>query len=125
MLSQDRLGRITYVNSLAEEILGHSKAELTGRSLAEALPWLANTAYEDHHRAALFSDDPVYFLARRTPTQWLSVAMFPGRDGVTITFSPSGRPGRTPNPTPRRAGSSAHRPTAQPSCTGPSPSPSR
>ncbi|MFB8028326.1 MULTISPECIES: SpoIIE family protein phosphatase [unclassified Streptomyces] len=96
LLSQDRLGRITYVNGRAEEILGHSRAELTGRSLVEALPWLADTAYEDHHRAALFSEDPVYFLARRAPTQWLSVAMFPGRDGVTITLSPSGRPGRTP-----------------------------
>ncbi|MFC8226145.1 SpoIIE family protein phosphatase [Streptomyces sp. NPDC057287] len=96
LLSHDRLGRITYVNRAAEEILGHSRAELTGRPLGEALPWLANTAYEDHLRAALFSDDPVYFLARRTPGQWLSVAMFPGRDGVSITLSPSGRPGRTP-----------------------------
>ncbi|MFJ8884793.1 SpoIIE family protein phosphatase [Streptomyces sp. NPDC102402] len=98
LLSHDRLGRITYVNRGAEEILGHSRAELTGRPLGEALPWLANPSYEDHHRAALFSDDPVHFLARRTPTQWLSVAMFPGHDGVTIALTPSGRPGRTPEP---------------------------
>ncbi|MEU9059514.1 SpoIIE family protein phosphatase [Streptomyces sp. NPDC048430] len=96
MLTYDRLGRITYVNRPAEQLLGHARAELTGRPLGEALPWLANPAYEDQRRAALFSDDPVYFLARRTPEDWLSVAMFPGRDGVTVTFSPSGRPGRTP-----------------------------
>ncbi|MFC4981045.1 SpoIIE family protein phosphatase [Streptomyces atroolivaceus] len=94
-LSHDRLGRITYVNGAAEDILGHTRAELTGRPLGEALPWLANPAYEDHRRASLFSDGPVHFLARRTPTQWLSVAMFPGRDGVTITFSPSRRPGHS------------------------------
>ncbi|MFE9724876.1 SpoIIE family protein phosphatase [Streptomyces sp. NPDC005794] len=97
LLSHDRLGRITYVNHAAEKILGHTRAELSSRVLGEALPWLANPAYEDHHRAALFSDDPVHFLARRTPAQWLSVAMFPGRDGVTIAFSPSGRPARAPD----------------------------
>lgn len=96
VLSHDRLGRITYANREAEELLGLSGAELTGRLLGEALPWLADPAYEDHHRAALFSDDPVYFLARRTSAQWLSVAMFPGRDGVTISLSPAGRPGRAP-----------------------------
>ncbi|MEV3931236.1 SpoIIE family protein phosphatase [Streptomyces sp. NPDC049944] len=97
LLSHDRLGRITYANREAEELLGHRGAELTGRLLGEALPWLADPAYEDHRRAALFSDDPVYFLARHTPTQWLSVAMFPGRDGVTISLSPASRPGRTPD----------------------------
>ncbi|MFD6281881.1 SpoIIE family protein phosphatase [Streptomyces sp. NPDC060209] len=96
MLCHDRLGRITYVNGPAEEILGHARAELIGRDLWAVLPWLANPAYEDHHRAAFFSDDPVHFLARRTPTNWLSVAMFPGREGVTVTFSPSGRPGHAP-----------------------------
>lgn len=98
VLSHDRLGRITYVNHLAEAVLGHSRAELVGRILWEALPWLADPAYEDHHRAALFSDDPVYFLARRSPTDWLNVAMFPGRDGITMTVSAAGRPDRTPEP---------------------------
>ncbi|WP_405392774.1 SpoIIE family protein phosphatase [Streptomyces sp. NBC_01102] len=96
MLSHDRLGRITYVNRLAEEVLGRSRAELIGRILWEALPWLADPAYEDHHRAALFSDDPVYFLARRSATEWLNVAMFPGRDGVTMTLSDARRPDYTP-----------------------------
>lgn len=96
VLSHDRLGRITYVNRLAEEVLGRSRAELIGRILWEALPWLADPAYEDHHRAALFSDDPVYFLARRSATEWLNVAMFPGRDAVTMTVSDAGRPDYTP-----------------------------
>lgn len=99
ILSFDRTGRITYANRRAEEIVGRTREELTGRILWDALPFFANPAYEDHHRAVLFSDDPVYFLARHTPTQWLSVAMFPGRDGVTVTLSPSGRPGHAPEPT--------------------------
>lgn len=104
MLCHDRLGRITYVNAPAEQLLGRERAELVGRDLFAALPWLADPSYEDHHRAALFSDDPVHFLARRTPRQWLSVAMFPDHDGVTVTFGPSGSPGRAPEPAtgPRR-----------------------
>lgn len=87
----DRTGRVTYVNRPAEELLGLTRAELSGRTLAEALPWLAKPAYGDQIRAALFSDDPVYFLARHRASEWLSVAMFPGHDGITVTVSPSGR----------------------------------
>ncbi|MER5898100.1 SpoIIE family protein phosphatase [Streptomyces sp. NPDC001876] len=97
VLSHDRLGRITYVNRHGEEILGHRRAELVGRSLWDALPWLAHPAYEDHHRAALFSDAPVHFRARRTPTEWLSVAMYPGRDGVTVTITPAPQPDYAPH----------------------------
>ncbi|MFH9467757.1 SpoIIE family protein phosphatase [Streptomyces clavifer] len=97
-LSHDRLGRITYVNRLAEEVLGHSRAEMVGRILWEVLPWLANPAYEDHHRAALFSADPVYFLARRSATEWLNVAMYPGPDEITVTVGAAGRPDRPPAP---------------------------
>ncbi|GAA2981946.1 MULTISPECIES: SpoIIE family protein phosphatase [Streptomyces] len=91
MFSLDRTGRVTYLNRPAEELLGLTRAELVGRTLAESLPWLANPAYEDHLRASLFSGDPVYFLARRGPAEWLSVAMFPGGEGVTVTLSSSGR----------------------------------
>ncbi|MFF5897827.1 SpoIIE family protein phosphatase [Streptomyces argenteolus] len=104
ILSFDRACRITYANPRAEGILGHSRAELAGRILWEAVPWFANPAYEDHLRAALFSDDPVYFLARNTPTNWLSVALFPGRDGVTVTLNPSGRPGDAPETATAAAG---------------------
>ncbi|MER7312545.1 SpoIIE family protein phosphatase [Streptomyces halstedii] len=91
IFSLDRTGRVTHVNRPAEELFGVTRADLVGRTLAEALPWLADPAYEDHLRAALFSADPVYFLARRTPTELLSVALYPGRDGITVTASTTGR----------------------------------
>ncbi|HET6856240.1 MAG TPA: SpoIIE family protein phosphatase [Streptomyces sp.] len=96
IFSLDRLGRITYVNHLAEDLLGRPRTDLVGRVLWEVLPWFGHPAYEDHHRAALLSDAPVHFLARRTPKDWLSVSMYPGHDGVTITLSATDRPAYAP-----------------------------
>ncbi|MFE9856455.1 SpoIIE family protein phosphatase [Streptomyces sp. NPDC005780] len=92
IFSLDRFARITYINHLAEEILGHHRSELVGRVLWEALPWFANPAYEDHYRAAMLSDTPVHFLARRTPPPWLSVSLYPGHDGVTAVLTPTEQP---------------------------------
>lgn len=92
IFSLDRFARITYVNHLAEEILGHPRSELVGRVLWEALPWFANPAYEDHYRAAMLSDAPVHFLARRTPPPWLSVSLYPGHDGLTAVLTPTEQP---------------------------------
>ncbi|WSV65992.1 SpoIIE family protein phosphatase [Streptomyces sp. NBC_01013] len=92
IFSLDRFARITYINRLAEEILGHPRSELVGRVLWEALPWFANPAYEDHYRAAMLSDAPVHFLARRTPPPWLSVSLYPGHDGLTAVLTPTEQP---------------------------------
>ncbi|MFG3142542.1 SpoIIE family protein phosphatase [Streptomyces sp. NPDC048211] len=97
IFSLDRFARITYINHLAEEILGRPRSELVGRVLWEALPWFANPAYEDHYRAAMLSDAPVHFLARRAvPPPWLSVSMYPGHDGLTVVLSPTEQPDYTP-----------------------------
>ncbi|MEU9205424.1 SpoIIE family protein phosphatase [Streptomyces sp. NPDC048332] len=92
IFSLDRFARITYINRLAEEILDHPRSELVGRVLWEALPWFANPAYEDHYRAAMLSDAPVHFLARRTPPPWLSVSLYPGHDGLTAVLTPTEQP---------------------------------
>ncbi|MFI6863082.1 SpoIIE family protein phosphatase [Streptomyces sp. NPDC050421] len=92
IFSLDRFARITYINGLAEEILGHPRSELVGRVLWEAVPWFANPAYEDHYRAAMLSDAPVHFLARRTPPPWLSVSLYPGHDGLTVVLDPAEQP---------------------------------
>lgn len=96
VLSLDRLGRITYVNPLAEDLLGRVRADLVGQVLWEVLPWFGHPAYEDHHRAALLSDEPVHFLALRTPTDWLSVSLYPGHDGVTATLTATEKPAYAP-----------------------------
>lgn len=64
----DRLGLFSYVNPRAALLLGHPPAELLGRSLWHAVPWLEQPAYEDHLRGALLSRDPVHFQVRRPPT---------------------------------------------------------
>nr|WP_307797630.1 SpoIIE family protein phosphatase [Streptomyces laculatispora] len=100
IFSLDRFGRITYLNDLAEQFLGHARSELVGRVLWEVLPWSANPAYEDHYRAAMISDDPVHFLARRTPPPWLAVSLYPGHEGLTAVLTPTEEPSCTPGPVP-------------------------
>ncbi|MCQ1581615.1 SpoIIE family protein phosphatase [Streptomyces parvus] len=96
ILSLDRLGRITYANGLAEELLGHSRTELVGHPVWQALPWFGHEAYEDHYRAALIADEPVHFLARRPPSLWLSVSLYPGHDGVSVVLQATDQPAYAP-----------------------------
>ncbi|MEI7031192.1 SpoIIE family protein phosphatase [Streptomyces pratensis] len=96
IVSLDRLGRVTYANRLAGELLGRPCEELVGQVVWEALPWFGDPAHEDHHRAALIADEPVHFLARRPPACWLSVSLFPGREGVSIVLQASDRPAYAP-----------------------------
>ncbi len=60
------------------------------------LPWFGHPAYEDHCRAALISDEPVHFLARRDPSVWLSVSLYPGHDGLSAVFQATEQPAYAP-----------------------------
>lgn len=103
VFSIDRIGLITYANPRAGELLGRPRAELLGRLLWDAVPWMDHPAYEDHLRSALFSPDPVHFRARSplghgtatTPGHltgtWLSFSVYPGPHGVTCKITPLGR----------------------------------
>ncbi|MER5930873.1 SpoIIE family protein phosphatase [Streptomyces sp. NPDC002054] len=97
VLSLDRTGRVTYANDGVPDLLGHSRAELAGRVLWEALPWLGHTAYEDYFRAVMMGSDPVQFMARRSPNEWISVFLHPGPGGVTVTLNTEEHPAYTPN----------------------------
>ncbi|CAM5300766.1 SpoIIE family protein phosphatase [Streptomyces canus] len=57
----DRLGLVVYANPRAAQLLGRPLAELVGRDLWEAVPWLRRPDFEDHLRAALLTPDPVHF----------------------------------------------------------------
>ncbi|MFG2728249.1 SpoIIE family protein phosphatase [Streptomyces canus] len=57
----DRLGLVVYANPRAAQLLGRPRAELVGRDLWEAVPWLGRPDFEDHLRAALLTPDPVHF----------------------------------------------------------------
>ncbi|MFJ4902172.1 SpoIIE family protein phosphatase [Streptomyces sp. NPDC088727] len=96
IFSLDRFGRITYLNDLAEQLLGHARSELVGRVLWEVLPWFANPAYEDHYRSAMISDEPVHFLARRNPPPWLAISLYPGHEGLTAVLTPTEEPSYAP-----------------------------
>lgn len=104
LLSVDRQGRIGFVNAAAEKLLGAGAGHLVGQIVWEALPWLGHPAYEDHFRSVFLSTAPVHFPARRgrhAPGDWLSVDLYPGPDGVTVTISAAGKPGYAPASTVR------------------------
>ncbi|WP_223837514.1 SpoIIE family protein phosphatase [Streptomyces venezuelae] len=97
VLSIDRTGRVTYANDSVVDLLGRGRDELAGQVLWEALPWLGHTAYEDYFRAVMMGSDPVQFLARRSPNEWVSVFLHPGPGGVTVTLTAEEHPAYTPN----------------------------
>ncbi|MGW5402283.1 SpoIIE family protein phosphatase [Streptomyces sp. NPDC003952] len=104
VLAVDRQGVIGFANSralsAATTLLGSDGAELSGRLLWEALPWLGHPAYEDHFRAVFLAPAPVHFQAARRGPQpsphWLSVGLHPGIDGVTVTIAEDGAPTYAP-----------------------------
>ncbi|MFF2575052.1 SpoIIE family protein phosphatase [Streptomyces goshikiensis] len=100
VLSLDRQGRIRYVSAPARELLGPDGEGLHGRLVWEALPWLGHPAYEDHFRAVFLAHAPVLFPARRgrLPSgEWLSIGLYPGRDGVTVTIASTDPPAYAPS----------------------------
>ncbi|WP_078910595.1 SpoIIE family protein phosphatase [Streptomyces sp. NRRL S-87] len=114
-LGLDRLGRITYVNEAAVALLGRSRPTLVGRVLWEALPWFGQAAYEDFFRAALIAEDPVQFLARSTPDEWVAVSLHPVPGGVTVMLAATERSAYAPSSVVRPVsglGSPADRATA-------------
>ncbi|MCX5149287.1 SpoIIE family protein phosphatase [Streptomyces sp. NBC_00320] len=101
VLSVDRQGRIRYVNHSAARLLGMDPAELRGRVVWEAVPWLGQPAYEDHFRGVFMSGEPVRFPARRgrqPDGDWVTVDLYPGPDGVTVTIGAADPPVYAPGP---------------------------
>ncbi|MFI1151363.1 SpoIIE family protein phosphatase [Streptomyces sp. NPDC020817] len=101
VLSVDREGRIRYVNHSAAGLLGLGAPELRGRLLWEAVPWLGQPAYEDHFRGVFMSGEPVRFparLGRQQDSGWVTVDLYPGVDGVTVTIDAAEPPGYAPEP---------------------------
>ncbi|WFB10736.1 SpoIIE family protein phosphatase [Streptomyces sp. LX-29] len=92
VVALDPDGRITYVNHGLERLLGIDAADVLGLRLWDVLPWLADPGYENRHRAAMVSQQPTSFLARRPPDQWLTFVLHPAADGVTARVAPADRP---------------------------------
>ena len=76
-------GRLAYANHSLEDLLRVRQDELLGRRPWDVLPWLADPVYEDRYRAAAVSQQPVSFLVRRPPDEWLVFSLHPGAQGMT------------------------------------------
>ncbi|MEV4917363.1 SpoIIE family protein phosphatase [Streptomyces tirandamycinicus] len=98
LFSLDLSCRITYVNRSAAELIGTPRDLLVGRVLWEAVPWLDRAGYWDQYRAALLARTPVQFRVDREKDDWVTVSLFPGRDGVTGRVAASEHPDHAPGP---------------------------
>jgi PAS domain-containing protein len=85
-------GCITYANHSLEILLRARQDELLGRRPWDVLPWLADPVYEDRYRAAVVSQQPVSFLVRRPPDEWLVFSLHPGVQGMTGWAAPVRQP---------------------------------
>ncbi|WP_254552145.1 SpoIIE family protein phosphatase [Kitasatospora sp. MMS16-BH015] len=92
-------GRLEYANRSLELLLDTPRERLLGHHPWSVLPWLADPEYEDRYRAAMLSQRPTAFLARRPPDQWLSFSLYPDAHGLTGRVAPTGPP-RTRHPGP-------------------------
>ncbi|WP_405866653.1 SpoIIE family protein phosphatase [Streptomyces sp. NBC_00005] len=85
-------GRVTYANHSLESLLRVRQDELLGQRPWDVLPWLADPVYEDRYRAAVVSQQPVSFLVRRPPDEWLAFSLHPGGQGMTGWAAPVRQP---------------------------------
>ncbi|MFG2129513.1 SpoIIE family protein phosphatase [Streptomyces sp. NPDC048751] len=85
-------GRVAYANHSLESLLGVRQDELLGHRPWDVLPWLADPVYEDRYRAAVVSQQPVSFLVRRPPDEWLVFSLHPGAQGMTGWAAPVKQP---------------------------------
>ncbi|MGW6918566.1 SpoIIE family protein phosphatase [Kitasatospora sp. NPDC054939] len=99
VFSLDPDGRITYANRSVERLLQARREDLVGHHPWDVLPWLSDPIYENRYRAAMLSQQPTAFLARRPPDGWLAFSLYPDAHGVTgrvVAAEPP--PGRTDTP---------------------------
>jgi diguanylate cyclase (GGDEF)-like protein/PAS domain S-box-containing protein len=83
----DREWRVTYTNSVAEELVKKPRSELLGRDLREVLPGLETSFFYDNYERALREQVPVHFQgASHMVDAWLDVRAYPSPDGLTILF---------------------------------------
>ncbi|GGS92058.1 hypothetical protein GCM10010176_039830 [Nonomuraea spiralis] len=82
-------GRLVLLTAPAADLLQADAGELIGKRPWDALPWLADPAYEDRYRAAVVGQQVTYFTTRNPGGQWLAFHLYPGIAGVTVRVTPS------------------------------------
>ncbi|MFF1485995.1 SpoIIE family protein phosphatase [Streptomyces sp. NPDC058319] len=96
----DADGRITLATPAAAALLGLPAAELVGRVVWRALPWLDHPVYEEWYRAAAMSRQPAAFTVLRPPDRWLRFQLYPDASGITARVTEAGPEPRPPEPRP-------------------------
>jgi PAS domain S-box-containing protein len=88
-LSLDTQWRFTLLNAAAEQLLGHPRAELLGRSIWEAFPDVVGNEFELTYRRAVETAQPqtleAYYPAPLD--KWFEVLCWPSPDGLSLYFS--------------------------------------
>ncbi len=86
--SLDREWRFTYVNAVAERLLGRGREELIGEVLWDAFPAAVNSIFEDSYRTAVRVGVPVSFDAYYpAPLDgWYELRAWPSPDGLSVYF---------------------------------------
>ncbi|WP_052091167.1 MULTISPECIES: SpoIIE family protein phosphatase [Modestobacter] len=79
---------LTHLNAEAERITSMPRAELLGRTLWEAFPATAGTAFEANYRRAADTGQPVTFEAHYPEPLniWVEVRAVPSSDGLALYF---------------------------------------
>ncbi|MFD5430016.1 PP2C family protein-serine/threonine phosphatase [Streptomyces sp. NPDC127084] len=84
----DMDGRITFINTVATELVGAGAAALRGARPWEALLWMNDPVFEDHYRAAVVSRRSTSFTALRPPDCWLAFQLYPDDRGISVQITP-------------------------------------
>ncbi len=83
----DRQGKVQMVNSKAEQLLQRERASLTGRSVLEALPEMADSPFHRQLLTAFDGEVPVHFAEYAAPLgKWIDVNACPSQDGLAVYF---------------------------------------
>ncbi|MEU3553727.1 SpoIIE family protein phosphatase [Streptomyces fragilis] len=91
----DLEGRITYINSVALDLVGADGVSLTGARPFEVLPWLHNPVSGDSYRAAVVTRRPTSFTAVRPPDRPLRFDLYPDDSGISVHIAPTAQPVET------------------------------
>lgn len=83
-ISLDNDWKFTYINTLAEKVLGVNKDELYGRNIWEALPQLKEINLYEKFQEAMKSQEVMRITAKLFSKGWYRIRLYPAEDGLSV-----------------------------------------
>jgi hypothetical protein len=81
----DQNGRLTYLNSAAERMLGRPRQELLGKDVRQEFPLVLGSRLEQECLRALEQNVPVQLESYYTPLRrWMEVRVYPSPSGLSV-----------------------------------------